>query len=249
MRSLARTVLALIVGSLLGTAYVAVAQTPGPFINQPTRNVPAGQITGIVGPANGGTGVANNSAATLTRSGSHALTLTTTGTTNVTLPTSGTLATLAGSESLSNKTLTTPNITGVTDASSATAGSVGQYIESVVAVVSAGTSTQWADMTSISLTAGDWDVSVLMFMQDQGATISEAQMGVSSTSGNSSTGLTFGTTLTILARGYASNHSAGVIPSYRVNVSSTTSYYAKSNVNYTGGPPVLWARISARRVR
>ena len=46
-------------------------------------------------PANkGGTGVANNAAATLTRSGNHALTITTTGTTNVTLPTSGTLATL-----------------------------------------------------------------------------------------------------------------------------------------------------------
>lgn len=46
-----------------------------------------------VGAAQGGTGVANNSAATLTRSGNHALTITTTGTTSVTLPTSGTLGT------------------------------------------------------------------------------------------------------------------------------------------------------------
>lgn len=52
--------------------------------------------TGILSPANGGTGKANNAAATLTRSGSHALTLTTTGTTGVTLPTSGTLATVSG---------------------------------------------------------------------------------------------------------------------------------------------------------
>lgn len=43
-----------------------------------------------------------------TVSGASALTLTTTNTTNVTLPTTGTLATLAGSESLSNKTLVTP---------------------------------------------------------------------------------------------------------------------------------------------
>lgn len=44
------------------------------------------------------------------RSGAHSLTLTTTGATNVTLPTTGTLATLAGTESLSNKTLVTPDI-------------------------------------------------------------------------------------------------------------------------------------------
>lgn len=68
-------------------------------------NVPlATAVTGVLDPANGGTGVANNAAATLTRSGNHALTLTTTGTTGLTLPTTGTLATLAGSEALTNKT-------------------------------------------------------------------------------------------------------------------------------------------------
>lgn len=41
-------------------------------------------------------------------SGANSLTLTTSGATNVTLPTTGTLATLAGAETLSNKTLTTP---------------------------------------------------------------------------------------------------------------------------------------------
>jgi hypothetical protein len=58
----------------------------------------------------GGTGV-NNSGKTitlggnLTTSGTHATTLTTTGTTGLTLPTTGTLATLAGSETLTNKTI------------------------------------------------------------------------------------------------------------------------------------------------
>lgn len=46
-----------------------------------------------------------NVAANFTTSGANALTLTTTGATNVTLPTTGTLATLIGTESLSNKTL------------------------------------------------------------------------------------------------------------------------------------------------
>ena len=47
-------------------------------------------------------------AAAFTTAGANALTLTTTGTTNVTLPTTGTLATLAGAETLTNKTLTSP---------------------------------------------------------------------------------------------------------------------------------------------
>lgn len=45
-------------------------------------------------------------------SGVNAITLTSTGTTNVTLPTTGTLATLAGLETLTNKTLTTPAVNG-----------------------------------------------------------------------------------------------------------------------------------------
>lgn len=55
-------------------------------------------------------------ASSFTTSGANALTLTTTGSTNVTLPLTGTLATLAGSETLTNKTLTTPTIGDFTNA-------------------------------------------------------------------------------------------------------------------------------------
>ena len=50
-------------------------------------------LTVPITPANGGTGVANNAASTITISGNYATTLTVTGTTSVTLPTSGKLAT------------------------------------------------------------------------------------------------------------------------------------------------------------
>ena len=68
--------------------------------------------TGTLGADQGGTGVANNAAMTVTGSGNFAYTRTLTGTTNVTLPTTGTLATLAGTETFTNKTLTSPVIGG-----------------------------------------------------------------------------------------------------------------------------------------
>jgi hypothetical protein len=68
--------------------------------------------TGTLGADQGGTGVANNAAMTVTGSGNFAYTRTLTGVTNVTLPTTGTLATLAGTETFTNKTLTSPVIGG-----------------------------------------------------------------------------------------------------------------------------------------
>ena len=67
---------------------------------------------GTLGADQGGTGVANNAAMTVTGSGNYAYTRTLTAATNVTFPTTGTLSTLAGSETLTNKTLTSPVIAG-----------------------------------------------------------------------------------------------------------------------------------------
>jgi hypothetical protein len=70
-------------------------------------------VSGVLLGANGGTGVANTGktitlGGNLVTSGAYSVTLTATNTTSITLPTTGTLATLAGSETLTNKTLVTP---------------------------------------------------------------------------------------------------------------------------------------------
>jgi trimeric autotransporter adhesin len=75
-----------------------------PTFNQNTSGTAAG-LSATLSPASGGTGVANNASATVTSSGNFAYTRTLTGATNVTFPTTGTLATLAGTETFTNKTV------------------------------------------------------------------------------------------------------------------------------------------------
>ena len=96
-------------GSVWAAAYLP---TSGYATSGANSNITS--LSGLTTPlsvAQGGTGVANNAAMTVTGSGNFAYTRTLTGTTNVTLPTTGTLATLAGSETFTNKTLTSPTLT------------------------------------------------------------------------------------------------------------------------------------------
>lgn len=75
-------------------------------------------ITGVLPPANGGTGVANASTITIGGNvsvvGPYTLALNLTASTSVNLPSTGALATLAGVETLTNKTLIVPTILGGT---------------------------------------------------------------------------------------------------------------------------------------
>jgi len=108
---------ALFVGTTANIAGVATL-TAQPILSSLTASKPVftdaskGLVsTGTLGSDQGGTGVANNAASTITISGNFGTTLTVTATTAITLPTTGTLATLAGTETLTNKTLTSPTIT------------------------------------------------------------------------------------------------------------------------------------------
>ncbi|MDO8997803.1 MAG: hypothetical protein Q7U77_14350, partial [Sediminibacterium sp.] len=137
----------------------------------------AANVTGIVLGANGGTGVANTgrtmtlggnvvTAGDLTTAGSFATTLTSTGATNVTLPTTGTLSTLAGTETLTNKSiaavsntitgLTNANLSGtagITDANLATISTAGKVANSATTATSTNT------LSTIVLRDGSGDFS------------------------------------------------------------------------------------------
>lgn len=94
-----------------GTQHNLTAGLQGGMANQYyhlTATEYANLLTSPVGANKGGTGVANNAASTITITGSFPLGITLSAGTNVALPTAGTLSTLAGVESLSNKTLVAP---------------------------------------------------------------------------------------------------------------------------------------------
>lgn len=165
------------------------------------------------------------------------------------LPTTAPAATIQAAKPIKFVT-TTDGIVGTTTNDNASAGNVGEYIESVVATIAGGASGVFSDLTSIALTAGDWDVTgAIYFSGGTGYTV--WQIGISLTSGNSTTGLVLGSNrfVTDLTGGVSVEQNL-YVPVYRISLSgASTPVYLKFAQNYTGGTPVGSGRISARRIR
>lgn len=131
------------------------------------------------------------------------------------------------------------------------AGEVGEQIRSAVtSSTNFPTSGQYGDATSISLTPGVWDISASTINLVNGAgTLTGYYIGVSSTAGNSTTGLVDGDNLFYFADNSAFIRDIPLaVPQYRVVVTSTTTYYLKVRAQYASGNPQYRGRISAVRV-
>lgn len=146
-------------------------------------------------------------------------------------------------------TLRVLGLIGTTTNDSASTGNIGEYVQSVIAPASAVslTSTIVANVTSISLTAGDWDVTGIVGFTAY-TTGSYVAMGISSTSATLNT-TTLGENGVFLANNAPTVDSHAVVPSYRVSISGTTTYYLVARAGFTVGSCTAYGRISARRVR
>jgi hypothetical protein len=147
--------------------------------------------------------------------------------------------------------LLTSAIIGTTTNDSAAAGMLGQYIEASAAVNTVSlTSSTAKTITSISLTAGDWDVTGLVYYRPAASTtVSEIATCISLT--NNTLDLTpgkfadqawFGSTF----GGVDNNQN---VPVVRLSLASTTTVYLVGYANFGTSTMTAGGHLGARRVR
>ena len=146
---------------------------------------------------------------------------------------------------------TTGGVVGTTTNDNASAGMVGEYISSSVTNQGPFGNGVWGDLTSISLTAGDWEVTASCNAEPNGSTtFNTFSIGVSSNSGNTTTGLTDGLNYMFESTTDQTHTRNLTVTSFRISLSATTTYYFKARFDYSNGSPrTTGSTIRARRIR
>lgn len=154
-------------------------------------------------------------------------------------------------QTVSNKTLVTPNIVGITTASNAALGSVGQLFSSTVASGAAVSLTTGvaANVTTFALPAGDWDVWGSVGLLAGASTTITLLAGsvslVSATMADISSGSAF-----VLAASFT-NGVTNVFPvgMTRINVATTTNIFLVAQASFGVSTMKGYGGLFARRVR
>lgn len=139
-------------------------------------------------------------------------------------------------------TLTTPNITGVTNGSNATAGSVGEIMTASGTGVALSNNVS-ANLCSVTLTPGDWQVYGNALIT--GSALTAANAGVNTTSGTSPGTSLLGqyvSSTTFSAIGWS-------VPTQRFSISANTTIYLVGTGAFSSGSCAGNGSILARRER
>lgn len=140
---------------------------------------------------------------------------------------------------------------GTNTTGDAATGYVGEYVESVVLIGSAValTNVTQTNVTSISLTAGDWDVWANVIFSGAGSTnITQAISGINTTSTTLPTAPAGG------AYGFWVGNITGVAPGIvtgqrRITINATTTVYLVAYASFTISTMSAYGCLAARRVR
>lgn len=133
---------------------------------------------------------------------------------------------------------------------SAATGYIGEYVESIISSAANFTATGvFEDMTSISLTAGDWDVSVMAQFVANASTSTSTQFGIGTAAGALTTGLVTGVNTSQDNAAVALLNLTTEVPRVRMSIAGTTTVYLKCVATFSAGTPQRRGIISARRLR
>ncbi len=137
-------------------------------------------------------------------------------------------------------------IVGTTTNDNATAGDVGEFVDSGVSGTSAATTTTNINVTSISLTAGDWDVGGTVEFNPNAATMTAFTLSPSSTSVTLLVLGTLGRVTQQFSTTLVQQFTSGMV---RFSLAGNATIYLVANVVYTGTGVNVSGQITARRAR
>lgn len=146
------------------------------------------------------------------------------------------------------------NIVGTATNNNAAAGNIGEEVNSTISTYTNYTTTAtYQAVTSITLTAGDWDISAFCSYSANAATITAGSNAifVISTTSASAAGATEGKNIIYIPQAALLGTSifSDAIAPYRVSLSGSTTYYLNSQATFTLGNPQFVGTIRARRIR
>lgn len=153
----------------------------------------------------------------------------------------------------SSEIISTPQIQGVSNGSAANTGFIGEYVSSLIAVGSAVSLTTATpkNITSISLTAGDWDVEGNINLNATSATVASGSLWVGGINTTSATIPTTGAEVqeSIPTVTTTSFKTSIATPPQRISITTTTTVYLVAEATFTAGTVTGYGILGARRVR
>ena len=134
--------------------------------------------------------------------------------------------------------------TGVTSGSVASAGQVGQILTNSASAVTMTSANTWYAIVSLSLTAGDWDISGEALVLHAGAPSPQIEWGISTTSAVAPA--TAQVSQLSLSSSIIQNFGGAIVP-YRVSIAATTTFYLNAVSGAASGSG--YGTVTARRIR
>lgn len=148
-------------------------------------------------------------------------------------------------------TTTTNKVNGTATNDSATAGDVGEFTSGGTTSGGAFTATTATplNVTSITCTAGDWDVEGNVTFAATSASVSQRLACVNTTSATITATTPDQIFISTAPTGSVTENTTVTVPRVRISVASTTTVYMVAQATFSAGTVKVYGKINARRMR